>query len=56
MPSKKPVIAVRTTEDINRKFERIAAEENRSMANLAEKLIKDYIKIYELQHGEIKTE
>lgn len=55
MPSTKPTIAIRTTEKIIEKFKVVANHENRSMANLAECLIKEYIKEYEAQHGEIQV-
>lgn len=54
MPSKKPSIAVRTEEITHKKITYIAEEENRSVSNLCEKLIKDYIKIYEMKNGEIE--
>lgn len=56
MPSKKPYIQIRTTETIIKKFDRIADENNRSMSNMGETIIKDYIKNYEAEHGEIKID
>ena len=53
MPSDKPKIVIRTEKDIIEKFNTIALEDNRSMSNLGEKLIKDYIKEYESRNGEI---
>lgn len=55
MPSKKPYIQIRTTTETITKFEKIADENNRSMSNMGETIIKDYIKKYELQNGEIKV-
>lgn len=56
MPSKKPYIQIRTTTETITKFEKIADENNRSMSNMGETIIKDYIKEYETIHGEIKIE
>ena len=56
MPSKKPIIAVRTTNNIIEKFNIICQEEHRSMSNYAEKLIIDAIKSHESKHGEIKLD
>lgn len=53
MPSKKPVIAIRTTEEIINKFSVICKKENRSMSKQAEKMIIDLIEDYESQHGTI---
>lgn len=55
MPSTKPKIVIRTDEEIVEKFSIIAEMENRSMSNLGETLIKNYIKEYERNNGEIKT-
>lgn len=44
MPSKKPYIMVRTTQEVIEKFKQLSEEQNRSMANLAETLILNYIK------------
>ena len=53
MPSKKPIIAVRTTEDIIKKFTFICEKEKRSMSKQAEKMIIELIETYESEHGEI---
>lgn len=53
MPSIKPRLVIRTNEDVIEKFSFIAGQENRSMSNLGETLIKKYIEIYEIEHGEI---
>ena len=47
MPSKKPVIAIRTTEELINKFQVICDKENRSMSNMGEYLIMRYIEEYE---------
>lgn len=54
MPSKKPVIAVRTNEDIKRKLEYIAEYNSRSAGKEIEMLIKEHIKQFEKYNGEIK--
>ena len=56
MPSKKPGILVRTTEDIKKKIEYIAAENNRSASGEVEFLIKKHIKRYEEDNGTIETD
>lgn len=53
MPSTKPVIMIRTTDEIIEKFKVICQDENRSMSKQAEKMIIDLIKRYEAEHGEI---
>lgn len=53
MPSKKPYIQIRTNDDIVKKFEHIADYNNRSMSNMGETIIKDYIREFEKEHGEI---
>ena len=47
MPSKKPIIAIRTTEELIEKFQSICDNENRSMSNMGEYLIKKYVQEYE---------
>lgn len=56
MPSKKPYIQIRTTDTIVKKFDYIANENNRSMSNMGETIIKDYIKEYESEHGPIELD
>lgn len=53
MPSNKPKIVIRTEEEIINKFEQIAKNENRSMSNLGETIIKKYILEYEQNNGVI---
>lgn len=55
MPSTKPKIVIRTEQSTIDKFLSIAEQDNRSMSNLGEKLIKDYIEKYESENGEIKV-
>lgn len=56
MPSKKPVIAIRTDNSTVQKFQYICDQNNRSMSNYGEVLIKQSIKAYEAEHGPIKVE
>lgn len=56
MPSKKPVIAVRTSEELKRKLEYIAEENSRSAGKEIEMLIKEHVKQYEKYNGEIKLD
>ena len=56
MPSNKPIIAVRTSNDIIEKMKVIADENNRSVSKETELLIKKHIKRYEDDNGEIKIE
>ena len=51
MPSNKPIILVRTTEETIDKCQ----EENRSMSKQAEKMILDLIKDYEQKNGTINV-
>lgn len=53
MPSTKPKIVIRTDTDVIEKFQNIAQRDNRTMSNLGEKLIKDYIRKYENENGKI---
>ena len=55
MPSIKPKIVIRTTDEIITKFDVIAKGENRSMSNLGETIIKQYIENYESNNGNINT-
>lgn len=56
MPSKKPVIAIRTSPEIVEKIKYIAEKQNRSTSKEIEMLIKKHIETYEQYNGEIKTE
>lgn len=53
MPSKKPVIAIRTDNNTVEKFQYMCDQESRSMSNYGELLIKQAIKAYEAAHGAI---
>lgn len=55
MPSDKPKIVIRTEQSIIDKLDIIAREQNRSRANLAEYIIKDFISQYEENHGRINN-
>lgn len=54
MPSTKPKIVIRTTEEIINKLDNIAEKNNRSRSNMAEEIIKQYIKDWESKNGTIK--
>ena len=54
MPSNKPVILIRTNDDIKKKIEKIADENSRSVSKEVEYLLKRHIKRYEDDNGEIK--
>lgn len=56
MPSNKPIILIRTTENIKTKIEHIADDNNRSVSKEVELLIKKHIKRYEDDNGEIKID
>lgn len=56
MPSNKPIIAVRTTDEIIQKIKYISDENGRSASKEVEMLIKKHIKRYEEDNGEIKID
>ena len=56
MPSNKPQILLRTELEIKKKIEHIAKENNRSSNKEIELLIKNHIKEYEKEFGEIQVE
>lgn len=56
MPSNKPIIVIRTTEEIKKKIEYVAEENNRSTSKEIELLVKKYLKRYEEDNGEIKID
>ena len=47
MPSKKPLLGIRTDAETIKKLKEIAEKDNRSASNLGEKIIKEWIKKYE---------
>lgn len=53
MPSNKPKIVIRTDPEIIEKFEYIAKKDNRSMSNLGETIIIDFINKFEKNNGTI---
>ena len=53
MPSDKPKIVIRTEQETIDKLDIIAKEQNRSRANLAEYILKDFISQYEKENGRI---
>lgn len=48
MPSTKPQILIRTDQELIDKLDIIAKSQNRSRGNLAETVLKEYVKNYEL--------
>ena len=56
MPSKKPILTIRTTDELIEKYRIISNLENRSISNKAETVLLNYLKSYEAEHGEIKIE
>ena len=56
MPSNKPIILIRTSEELKKKIEIVAEENNRSVSKEVEFLIKRHVKRYEEDNGEIKIE
>ena len=56
MPSNKPQMLVRTTDEIKQKTEYIANENNRSVSKEIELLIKKHIKRYEEDNGTIEIQ
>lgn len=56
MPSKKPILTIRTTEELIEKYRIISNKENRSISNKAETVLLDYLNTYEAEHGEIRIE
>ena len=55
MPSDKPKIVIRTEQETIDKLDIIAKEQNRSRANLAEYILKDFISQYEKENGRINN-
>lgn len=55
MPSNKPIIAIRTSENLKKQIEYIADENNRSVSKEVELLIKKHVKRYEEDNGKIET-
>ena len=56
MPSKKPQFVIRTEREILEKINYIATENERSTTQEIVFLIKQRIKSFEAEHGEIKLE
>lgn len=54
MPSDKPKIVIRTEQEIIDRLDILAKKQNRSRANLAECIIKDYIEAEEKNNEKIK--
>ncbi len=56
MPSDKRVFTLRLFDEDYAKMQHIAKQENRSMANAIEYMVKKRIEEYEASHGEIEVE
>lgn len=56
MPSKKPMITLRTEQEIIDKLNYISAFENRSQNKQLEYIVKNHILEFEKQHGKIELE
>ena len=48
MPSKKPILTIRTTQDLIDRLQKLSEFENRSMSNMGETIIKEYLDNWEL--------
>lgn len=55
MPSDKPQILIRTDKELINKLDTIAKKQNRSRANLAETILKQYVEQYEQEQGQINS-
>ncbi len=55
MPSDKPQILIRTDKELITKLDIIAKKNNRSRANLAETILKQYVEQYEKENGHINS-
>lgn len=53
MPSTKPKIVIHTEKELIEKLDSIANKQNRSRANLAETILKEWIIEYENKNGNI---
>ena len=56
MPSTKPQVKAIVEQIEYEKFKYIADKENRSVSNLIQTMVKDKIKNYETEHGEIQID
>lgn len=55
MPSAKRIFTLRLFDDDYEKMKVIAANDNRSMANYIELMVKERISAYEAEHGPIEV-
>ncbi len=55
MPSDKPQILIRTDKELITKLDIIAKKQNRSRANLAETILKEYVEQYEQEQGRVNS-
>lgn len=56
MGTNKPRIQALLEHEVYKKFKALCKKEDRTESNLAGRIITDYIKAYEEEHGEIKIE
>lgn len=56
MPSQKPQILVRTSEETKIKLQKIAENNKRSVSNMAEIIIENYIESYERKNGSVSID
>lgn len=53
MPSKKPIITLRTDQETIEKLKNISEREKRSSNKQLEQILQNFIEQYEREHGEI---
>ena len=53
MPSNKPIFTYRTEKEVLQKLSLIAKKHYRTCNMELDKIVRDYIEAYELEHGEI---
>lgn len=51
MPSKKPILTIRTTQELIDRLQKLSETENRSMSNMGETIIKEYLDNWELNEN-----
>jgi len=49
MPSKKPILTIRTTEKLIERLRTASERQNRSISNMGETIIKEYLDNYEVE-------
>lgn len=56
MPSQKPQILVRTSGETKNKLQKIAENNKRSVSNMAEIILEEYINNYEKKNGNVNID